>query len=454
MPIQLKKLHPRKNWFMRSIKSVLFLSIVCAVINAQAQEVLTLEEAIQIALQKNFDVRVQQNIASSSLNDKNYSVGVFLPIINANGTIAQPRVKQETIQYDGTPRPTLESTNNNMTGNIQLQWVLFDGTKMFATRKRLKEIAEQGEINVKNQMMNSTAAVVNNYFNIVRQKQLLIATADLTSFSEERLKLADLKLQVGTGAKPELLQAKQDLNQLRTTNITQETTLIQLKDQLRQLLGMELPEQFEVADTIIINLALSQDEILAAIETTNQTLLSAKKGVGVAEATLWEARAGRSPIVNFTSNAQYNKSEASASNSITQNLYSRTQSYSYGLSIQVPILNGLNVQKNVNTARINIARQNLVYEQQKAVITTSVKNSYTAYDNAKKILLIEEENILLAKENANIALEGSRRGLYTFIEVRTAQQSLADGYNRLIAARYNAKLAETELLRLQGELVD
>jgi outer membrane protein TolC len=110
--------------------------------------------------------------------------------------------------------------------------------------------------------------------------------------------------------------------------------------------------------------------------------------------------------------------------------------------------------RNISQAKINLERANLIYEQQKTVITTAVRNAYTAYDNAKKVLLIEEENILLAKENANIALEGSRRGLYTFIEVRTAQQSLADGYNRVIAARYNAKLAETELLRLKGELVN
>jgi len=439
---------------MRSIKNALFLGIVCVAFNVRAQEVLTLEEAIQIALQKNFDVRLLQNTASTSLNDKRYSLGVFLPAINANGQITNPTQVASGVRFDGNPYEAPRSKNSNMNGAIQLNWTVFDGTKMFATRKRLDEIAEQGEINVKNQMMNSTASVVNNYFNIVRQKQQLVATAELTSFSEERLKLADLKLQVGTGAKPELLQAKLDLNQLRTANLSQETLLIQLKDQLRQLLGMELPENYEVADTIPINLTLSQDEILAAIENSNQTLLSIKKGISISDAALWEARAGRSPIINLTSSFNYQKTETGISATPSQDLSRLTKSYSYGISASLPILNGLNVQRNVSAARINIARQNLLYDQQKAVITTAVKNAYTSYDNAKKILLIEEENILLAKENANIALEGSKRGLYTFIEVRTAQQSLADGYNRLIAARYNAKLAETELLRLQGELVD
>jgi len=67
--------------------------------------------------------------------------------------------------------------------------------------------------------------------------------------------------------------------------------------------------------------------------------------------------------------------------------------------------------------------------------------------------LTEEENILLAKENVTIALKTFKRGIATFIELRTAQQSLADGYNRLIASRYITKVAETELLRLNGSLL-
>jgi outer membrane protein TolC len=94
-----------------------------------------------------------------------------------------------------------------------------------------------------------------------------------------------------------------------------------------------------------------------------------------------------------------------------------------------------------------------LYDQEKQGVDIDVKNAYVNYDNAKKVLLLEEENILLAEENVNIALESFKRGIATFIELRTAQQSLADGYNRLINSRYLAKIAETELLRLNGGLI-
>jgi outer membrane protein TolC len=110
-------------------------------------------------------------------------------------------------------------------------------------------------------------------------------------------------------------------------------------------------------------------------------------------------------------------------------------------------------RRNVHQARIFVDRQKLFYEQGRNTIDVNVRNAFTAYENAKAVLLIEEDNILLARENLNITLETFKRGAVTFIELRTAQQSLEDAYNRLINARYVAKVAETELLRLNGGLL-
>jgi outer membrane protein len=454
MQTPLKKPHPRKNWHMRSTRIFLFLITFGAIQITQAQQILTLEEIIQTALQKNYDVRLVQNTLMTAKTDQSYSLGPFLPVITGNANRTFNTNDQKQTLADNSIREGNNIKSNALNANVQLNWTVFDGTKMFATRKRIDEIAALGETNVKNQMMNSIAQVVNNYYNIVRQKQQLIATAELTSFSEERLKLADLKLQVGTGAKPELLQAKLDLNQLRTANLSQETLLIQLKDQLNQLLGMALPDTYEVADTIIIDLTLSREDILSSIETSNQTLIAARKNIDVFTQALHERRGEKFPTIALTSSYTFQRQENKTVINNFSTLENRNIGLNYGVTASLPILNQFNNMRNVSQAKVNLERTNLVYDQQKAVITTSVRNAYTNYDNAKKVLLIEEENILLAKENANIALEGSRRGLYTFIEVRTAQQSLADGYNRLIAARYTAKLAETELLRLKGELVD
>jgi len=430
----------------------LFLGIV-SFFNSQAQEV-KLDEVVQLALQKNYDVRVLQKTSALANNDNRFAFGAFFPMINANGSYLKNNNDSRIVTFADveTIREGAKSTLTN--GSVQLIWTLFDGTKMFATRKRIEELAVLGEANVRNQMINTTASVINTYFNIVRQKQQLRATRELMAVSEERVKLAEKKLQVGTGGKPELLQAKVDLNAQRTAILQQQTVIQQLKDQLNGLLGMALPDIYEVGDTIPINLSLSMEDIISGIENTNQALVVAKKNIDVANLVLRENRASRSPILSFVSNYNFGQTENELQTSPFALKFNRNRGYNYGLSVSVPIINGMNVNRLISQSKINIDRQKLVYEQQLMLAIVGVRNAYVNYDNTKKQLLIEEENILLAKENLMIALESFKRGITTFIELRTAQQSLADAYNRLIAARYNAKLSETELLRLKGGLLN
>lgn len=419
-----------------------------------AQQELTLEQVIALAMQENYDVRLAQNTSlAADVNDK-YSIAALFPQLNATGSTTWAHTRQ-TIRFDN------EANNNkgilqsdNIQGAVQLVWTLFDGTKMFATRDRLEEIANQGELIVKNQMVTSLSAVINNYYAIVRQKQQLKAIQEQILLNEERVKLAERKLDVGIGAKPELLQAKVDLNAQLTLSLQQETLIVQLKDQLNGLVGLKLPVPYDVSDTIIINLDIKQEEIAENFEERNYGLQSAKLDMSIARIALRESRADRSPVFNF--NATYNYTQTDNTKQINQfaTIFNENFGFSgYGFSVSLPLFNGLTTHRNVQQAKINLNRSQLVYNQQKQLVDVGIRNAYVSYDNAKKILLIEEETIVLARENVFIALESFKRGVATFIELRTAQQSLAEAYNRLIAARYNAKVAETELLRLNGSLL-
>ena len=243
------------------------------------------------------------------------------------------------------------------------------------------------------------------------------------------------------------------MNAQRTLAIQQETLIAQLKDQLNGLVGLKLPANYEVADTIMINLDITEPEISNDIENKNYQLLATERNLDIAGLILHESRASRSPIINLNGSYNYSKTNNTKLINPFSSLESKINGFTYGFSMTLPILNGFNITRNVQQARINVRRQELIYNQQKQAVDVAVRNAYVNYDNTKKILVVEEENISLARENVTIALESFKRGVATFIELRTAQQSLAEAYNRLIAARYNTKVAETELLRLNGSLL-
>ncbi len=420
---------------------------------ANAQEEITVDQAIALALEKNYDIQVAKNTSDAAATDNRYAFGAFLPQVNAIGATVWNSSNQELRFLDESRNNSGKAASNNVTASAQLTWTLFDGTRMFATRERITAIAAQGELFVKDQMVNTIASVASNYYDIVRQKQQLKAIEEQMSVSQERVKLADRKLQVGMGAKPELLQAKVDYNAQRTQVLQQQTLIRQLKDQLNALVGLQLPPQYEVSDTIVINLNLREDELSSNLENTNFALQVSRREIGISNLLVRERKSELLPFLDF--NAAYNYSRADNTRLLNPfgTLYNQSDGYNYGFSVNFPILTGFNQRRLIQQAKINVGRQQILYEQQKANVNVGLKNAFVNYDNAKKILLIEEENIFLAKENVTIALETFKRAATTFVELRTAQQSLADTYTRLINARYLAKVAEIELLRLNGMLL-
>ena len=420
---------------------------------ALAQQHVSLEEVVKLALEKNYDVQLVKNTASAASLDNDYALGAFLPQLNGTAAKVWNTTDQKQEFSDGSVRERngVETTNTN--ASVQLTWTLFDGTRMFAARERISETDVQGQLLVKSQMVNTIADVINNYYNIVRQKQQLRAIQEQMSVSEERVKLAEKKLQVGTGVKPELLQAKVDMNAQRAQILQQETLIAQLKDQLNGLVGLQLSRPFDVSDSIAIDLNIEKAVIQNNIENTNYSLQAARRGVEISKLLIRERRGEMFPVLNFNSAYNFTKNENSVAINQFTPLINQNKGLNYGLSVTVPILNGFNRRRLTQQAKITYQYQQLFYDQQKTNVDVSLNNALVNYENAKKILLIEEETIGLAKENVFIALETFKRGVSTFIELRTAQQSLADAYNRLITARYNAKVAETELLRLNGSLL-
>lgn len=435
----------------RKVGIALILTVI--MLQVRAQEMVTLNDVISLAMEKNYNVRLSQNALFAAETDDRYSIGALLPQINAIGSKTWNNDSRRQVLPDNSERGGDGIKSESITGSAQLQWLLFDGTRMFAARERISEIAEQGELLVKDQMVNTVASIITNYYFIVALKQQLKATQEQMTVSEERVKLAELKLEVGTGGKPELLQAKVDLNAQRTQVVEQSTAIRQVKDQLNGLVGMQLPTNFDIADTILINLDIRKEDVMLNIENTNFELLALRKNIRIADLSIRERKGEQFPFLYFNTNYNYSKTENEVVINNFTPLYNQNTGFNYGFSLTVPILNGLQRRRNIRLAHIDRERQQILYDQQKTVVDVAISNAFDNYQNAREVLLIQEETILLAHENVFIALEGFKRGVTTFIELRTAQISLEGAYTELITARYQAKVAETELLRLSGQLI-
>ncbi|MEO6613422.1 MAG: TolC family protein [Chitinophagaceae bacterium] len=435
------------------MRKFLLAVFVCFSFSLSAQRVLPLEEAIATALRNNYDILLSKNDSLSAAIDYSYRNAGFIPRLNANAGTTWNNNNTKQILADGTKRQSNGLKSNNITAQLALNWTLFDGFKMFATRDKVAEFVKLGELGIKNQIVNTVATIINTYYNIVQEKQQLKAIEDQMSINTERLKLSRYKLDIGVGAKPDVLQSQLDLNEQKAIQLQQQTVIAKLKEVLNQLMNVQQSTLYDVSDSIPINMTLSLGDIQSGMENNNLSLLIAKKNIDIAGLTLKERKAELFPTVSFNSAYNFNRNKNQAVINSFSTLYNRTNGLNYGLTATIPILNNFNTRRQIKQAQLDIQYQHLVYDNQHSLLSLAVINAYQDYEWQKKALLLEEENILLARENVNIVLEVYRLNSTTLIQLKEAQKSLQDAYTRLITARYNTKVAETELLRLKGELV-
>jgi outer membrane protein len=438
---------------MKLKKFILFLLVAGIVSTSGAQRILTLEEAIATALANNYDIRLSRNDSAVYALDYSYRNAVFLPRLNGTvNTVWNVNSQKQTLA-NGTERTGDNLKSNNLNSQLAMSWVLFDGLKMFVTRDKQAELMKLGDLVIKNQIVNTIAAVINTYYNVARQKQQLRAIEELMGTNQIRVTLAERKLDIGVGTKPEVLQSKVDLNAQRAAQLEQQTLIAQLKEQLNQAMNIKNPVPYDVLDTIPVNMSISLGDITKGIDTSNPQIMIARKNIDIAGFTLRERKAERFPTVAFNSAYNFSKLNNSAVINDFSTLSNRNRGFNYGFSVSIPILNNLNTRRLIKQAQLDIQYKQLTFENQVSQVNLAVMSAYIEYEQQKKALALEEENILLAKENVSIALEVYRLGASTLIQLREAQISLQDAYNRLIAARYNLKISETELLRLKGDIL-
>lgn len=432
---------------MRKLKLISLLCLV--VICSFGQETLTLDQAIALALKNNQGILIAKNETEIAKNNSGIGNAGMLPQVglNAAGSTAINDTKQKF--NNGTDVDKKGAGSSALSAGIVLSWTLFDGMKMFATHDKFNEISEMSQTNLKIEIENTVAAIINNYYALVKQKQLIKAAENDLLLYEERVKVAEKKFQIGAGPKSDLLQARVDKNELQSVYLGLKNGLGQMKISLNSTLARPVETEFNVTDSISITYKPSYDELKTSVLKQNNSLLFQQKNILVNEYALKEMNSLRYPKISLTSNYNFSQTE----NQVGFILLNQNLGLNAGLMASWTLFNGSNTSRQVKNTKIELMNSRLVLDQTRMVVESSVLIAYNNFKNSLEVLALEEDNFKLAKENVDIALERFRLGNSTSIELKVAQKSFEDAQTRLVNARYSAKTAETELMRLNGMLV-
>ncbi len=427
-------------------KIILNISLIVFIIpSTYAQKLITEQDAVGIALKYNYDILIARNNASGdSVNNTAGNAGM-LPTIDINGSESYSAANKIHQKFsDGTSLSSNNTNSNSVDASIGLNWTLFDGGKMFVTKRKLNEIQALGEIQFRDRVLQTEYDVILAYYDVVRQKQELASINEVITYNLEHVKISQTAYDAGLSPKTNLLQAKIDLNVYQENAINQQTIIIASKRTLNQLLGRNPDIQFDVLDSIPINDLVDKMELAQKLDSSNTSILAYKKQVDVSKLALKEMNTLLFPKINFNAGYGLFQSNTPQSNPVM----SRSLGPSFGGTISIPIYQAGNASRQIRTARIQVSSDEYNLESIRLQMNQQLQNALTQFENQMNLLRIEKDNAILAKENLEISIQRLRFGETTSLEVSLAEGSFVDSLTRLISFEYNLKVAETKLKQL------
>jgi outer membrane protein TolC len=426
----------------------IFLLVIFLGFSSQAQEVLTLEDAVKIALENNYDIKIAKNNSKIDETNNNLANAGILPSLNANLTNNNTQINIKQKQVDGTRRELDGAVNFNLNYGVSLDWTIFDGMSMFARKEQLKVLEEQGKLELQSAILSTISDVYITFFDLVQQQKIITSIDTAIVISNQRLTTAQNRFRVGKAAKLEVLNAQVDLNTDMSLLLRQKEIYNNSRVRLNQILGRNLQTDFKVNTEISFYEGMILNKIVETAKKQNPQLQAQILSKRVADLNLKQIKGNRYPVVRLTSGYNISRSETPLG-FIVQ---SSAQGFVYGVTATVPIFNGFLQSKNERVAKYHVDNSNLQIEQQKIALETQIISFYNSYQTNLDLVKVEAKNLDIAKQNLDITLAKFKIGTITTVEFRTAQQNFIEASVRYSNAQYLTKLSEINLKELAGTL--
>lgn len=428
---------------------VLFTFIYSSV---SAQKLLSLEESIQQGLQNHYSIQISKKREKQALNDNTPGNAGFLPTItgtlNKNYTISG--LDQEF--FGGLRPPLIQSgvNSNSSNGGLVMAWTLYDGKGMFILRDRFKELQNLGAKQTETAIENLISLISSSYYDLIRQNLRVNNFKKGLEISNDRLKLAKDRYEVGQGSKVDYYSAQVDYNEDKALLIAQEQSYLNTKISYNTLLVRNHREEFTVDSKIDLLPKLNLPELKEFALKQNPTLISALLNKKITDLDTKSIQSLQMPQIDLLAGYNMNQVNNGAGFGVQRGT---SDVLNYGLRATINIFDGYNQKRRVQNAKINAEIAQLQVDDLKNALISNLERAFVTYENALNLISLETENYAIAKQNIDIAFDRFKVGIATSYELREVQRNAVSAETRLIETKFAAKSAEIELIRLSGNLL-
>lgn len=425
-----------------------------------AQEVYDLSRCVVTGLEQNFAVKIVRN--QEAIAENNYSRGTagFLPVVTTTNRFGGNIATTTQNMNDGSQNVSDGVHNTTGSAGITVDMPLFRGFNIQTTYQKLNELKKIGGLNTQMSMENLVAQIVAEYYFHIQQLNHYNNMEYAVSLSRERVRIDEHRYLLGASSKLELLQSIVYLNADSSRLARQNEAILESEIRLKKLMALKNLEDdiFLLDSSIVFNPDLLFNELFESTLDFNTSLQIAKKNQVISELD-YKLIASRSyPYLSFSSGYNYNyrgygTGTISDYGALAIN-NQQTRTLNYGVTVGMDLFNGFNQRREKTNALIEVENRSFRYQEIEQDIKAELLTIYYAYENNLRLVQMEEQNLDVARENLEIALERYRLGALSGLELREVQKSLLDAEERLISVKYQTKLAEISLLQIAGKIME
>ncbi len=444
------------------IKSLLIGALILAFGGLAAQEpLLTKEEAIEQALEQNFNILVARNDVKIASNNKNILNTGYLPSLTGLSGANYNR-DDSTIEFpgqvdeDGNPRPDLtidKAESQRYNAGLNLDYTLFDGLGRLYNYRILKEQYNLSELQARQTIELTIVELMSVYYEIARLTENENVQQEALEISKDRIKRLQYAFEYGQATKLDILNAEVDLTNDSINLLNTQQLLNNAKRDLNVVLNRDLTHVFEVDTTVRFLPELEIDVILESASENNVTVLQTESNLAINDYDIKVSKSGYLPRIGLLGSYGWNLNQSAAS-AFFPGVNNETFSLGVGASLTWNLFDGGTTITRVKNSKIAYKNQELLKNQVLLEVDRDILNALETYENRLEIFKIQEQAVITNESNFARSREQFQLGRITSIQFRQAQIDLLNARTVKNLAKYDAKLAEIQLLQLAGQILN
>jgi outer membrane protein TolC len=431
--------------------NILIVCLFLGFVNASAQDVLTKEEAVKIALKNNYDIQIIKNSVEVAKNNTSIINGGYLPTLSADASARHNINTGKSELQNGTINEVTKAESDRYSASLGLG---YNNVNLYGLINNLKKIKQQfnlSELQAKSVMENTLQTLFFAYYEVARLTDDFKIQKQNLEISNKRFERVKLNFDYGQSTKLDVLNAEVDFNKDQITLLNSKRDLENSKRDLNIVLGRDVNTPVNVVSGVDYIFGLEKNTLIQKSKSNNTQYLQLQKSIELSEFDVKISKSGWMPNVSLTSSYAWSRNN---NDNTSFQVYSQNRGLNYGVGLSWSIFDGGNSINKVRNAKISLESKEIEKEQGLANIEKNVSNSWQNYQNLLAVLDVQKTSLEINKLNFSRSEEYYKFGQINSIEYRQAQLNLLTAELNLNSAKYNTKNAELELLRLSGDLLE